>query len=138
MDCIENQIPSESIMRDDAKLIRIWDMLLDKKLPRTTTTSVEHISAVAAPANTIKALPDWAESNNVDICVLSPISATNTLKKVEINIEKNPLKTFLGIISLSLSLFISGGFIVDKWFSWFWICSTFLYYETFILYYILV
>ena len=61
-------------------------------LPNKTPIILVHINAKAAPINTIKGRPDWAERIRVAICVLSPNSARNTLENVEIN---TPMKVFL-------------------------------------------
>ena len=100
-----SQIPRPIIMYPEIRLKLTLGNVLESHFPKITTTSVEHINANADPTKTMMGRPDWAESNNVAICVLSPNSAMNKLINVERKILINPLEVFPVFTSLLFSEF---------------------------------
>lgn len=65
---------------------KLGDTLLDSHLPAITPRRLVVTNAIAAPRNTIRGDRDEAAIVKVVNCVLSPISAINTVRNVVIKI----------------------------------------------------
>ena len=72
-----------------------FDIFVEIHLPIKTPTILEHNKAKELPKNTIKGLPDSADSINVANCVLSPNSAIKIVVKLVKKIDKKPFSKFL-------------------------------------------
>ena len=106
-----NHKPRPIINKPDNKVKLTLGKILPIHLPSNTTPKVDDINAIAEPAKTINGLPDCADSKRVAICVLSPNSARNTLRKVEIRIL---IKPFEEVCSFSFVFFsiLSGTLVI--------------------------